>query len=300
MKQINILKFLFIMIILQSHISFLYGTTINTASNNSQLLQHALPSMLTEEDLDTLITIENPHFKSVVAFVIENALEQGIDNLLSDGLLRCYIQLCKNNNTFLARDLIDALPNIMIQLNQMKTKAPRPSLPNPVVGPEACNVSIVENLLNEILRNLTTCCNNAAIDFSGTYSAIQDIKNTLTACCNNILSDFQQTWTILAADFNGTFSLLEELDGDLNNCCNIMLAKLATIESEVTTLETAINSIEIDVNTISALISESATIFDEITAAFNICCNTIEGINNTANHVSCLAACIAVLCEPVC
>ena len=311
MKKVN-LKHLCIVIIVQSYISFLCGSPVTNIINNPQLLDYLIKAhiiqLMHQEPQTIYIVIEESHlnhFKSFISDIIKNEIEEKSKGTpgdrLSTGLLKCYKKLCNdNNNVFFVEDILGALPNLIIGLQNMKTKAPRPSLSNPVVGPEACSLVTVESLLNEILQKLIQCCTITSDDFNSTFSTIQDIKNTLTTCCEEFLQDFQYTWTILASGFNSTFSVLEAVDGDLTNCCNTMLAKLATIENQVAALSATIVDMQTDVDGITNAVNNSVSIFATIMTTFNACCVTIDSINNTANHITCVATCLAPLCGPQC
>lgn len=306
MKQSNILKFILITITLQTYLS-LYGNIVNDSISNPQFLDDLIKTYAVQCNLEkenSFITIADPDFKSFVTCIVEGALEERTHNNLSNGLLTCYKQLCNDNNTFAMDDLLDALPNLIIELHNMKARGPRPSSSNAVAGQQTCDLSAIENLLNQLLAKLIQCCNTIIADFNGTYSALFDLKNTLTICCEDVLKDFQETWTILGAGFNGTFSLLNTIGIELSNCCSAMIAGLSSIVSELSTIETTINTIEETVDSIEVEVTSLLSAMAVYEAVVIACCEIVGspagGIINTANHISCLLSCYDPPCIIVC
>ena len=241
----KLFRFLFILISLQS-VYFLLdaksrekGLKKNSIAKNmkeksklqsAQLYYNMIESALEENNTDLgYITIDNPHFKPFLISLVNNALEKGIENRLSNGLLRCYEQVCKNSNDFSVEDLKKAFPDLIAEFQQMQTRAPRQGVSSNIVGPgSSCNLSIIEALLRQIqvrigsiineftviidIKNtITECCANITNEFNGTFTAIFDVKNTLTECCANITNEF-----------NGTFSVLNSL---ATGCHNISITQ---------------------------------------------------------------------------
>lgn len=297
MKQFNILKFLFITIILQAHFSFLHGNIVNDGVNDSQLLDYLIKTYAIQSTLEkenSFITVENPDFKYFVTCMVEDALEEETDNNLPDGLVKCYKQLCNDDNTFAIKDLLDALPSLITRLHEIK----RGINFSPFLKPKPCDLSGIENALNEILAKLIQCCSTISADFNGTYSAIQDIKSTLTECCANFLKDFQETWTILNAGFNNTFSTLDIIDVDLTNCCDTILGLIFDIEQELGVINTTLlPTLQTNVNILHTDVSDLQTEINDLAAIFTTCCNAILELKDDFTFIACMASCIAPTCN---
>ena len=294
MKQI--LK-LFIVILLHNYIFFLHGVMDDPQLFSHLTKVHTIQSMLQAgRPKSTHITIENSYFRPFITVIIENTLEEKTDANLSNGLLRCYKQLCNDNNTFSIEDILDTLPSLIIGLHTLKAGINFP----PFLKPETCDLSGIENLLQEILTSLIQCCNNIPIDFNGTFSVIQDIKNTLTICCEDIFQDFQYTWTILNADFNGTFSTLNEINITLTNCCNAIISLITNIESEITYInDVLLPALEANVHSLSVSIGILHSEIAVVTSNFITCCHSINELESTFNFIACMASCLNPLCNIV-
>jgi hypothetical protein len=148
--------------------------------------------------------------------------------------------------------MLNAIPlsfESLKKLVQMRApRAPRIDAPtNPIVGPDdsnACDVQLSIGLLNQIIHEITECCNELqqdfivtfslvddvvttltlccdalATDFAGTFTTLTEINDTLTACCEQTTHDFQGTFTALAAGFNGTSTVLADIKNSLTGCC---------------------------------------------------------------------------------
>lgn len=286
MQFLRILKFYSIFFVLQWNI-FLLGTDFFQLPLIEQcVIKHngdifpikdaesspLVQSMLEKGNPDEVyITVENPLFKSFVFDLVKNALEQGTEYSLSNGLLRCYEQLLQDKNEFSLVDLKEAMPDLLGRADSMQLKASRPPLPYPIVGPGTCDLSTVNNMLSQIQTQIAQCCNNIFLDFQGTYS-------TITACCNNITSEFQQTWTILGVIQTDLSEVLVEL--------STILAISIDTNTKVTALEAAVTTIEIIVVGLETTVANIQS--------------TVNQIQSTVNGLACWDACFDPVCYGLC
>lgn len=306
MKRFNILKILTVVFVLQGYIFPLQGikTSSDNAISNPQLFDYVTKiytmqtTLKKEHPENTHITIEDPNFSSFVFCIVENSSKKETE--LSSGLLKCYKQLRDGNNTFSIEDVLDALPSLLTELQEIEAKAPRPSISNAVVGEGVCDLAAIDALLYAILTKLSLCCNTNTADFNGTFSALFDLKNTLTTCCSDVFSDFQQTWTILSAGFNGTFSLVNKVIIDLTNCCNAVIAGLSVVETDLDVSNVDASNIRNTVVSTLTVATSTEASFASLLALIIVCCNNVNDINSLANCASCILACYNEVCEAEC
>jgi hypothetical protein len=197
------------------------------------------------------VKVEDPIFKSYITSIVENALEQGLTNVLPHGFLQCYEQISNNKNVFLIEDLRNVIKVSLDVLADTNTKVSHPKI-HPIVGPLLCNTAVVIDLLLSIESLLVQCCNNNTVDFGMIFSDLAYIKNTLTICCENITNDF-----------NGTFSALAEFETTLTNCCAVEFFDLSGTYSA---LNYGFNSTE---TIITADFNGTVTLLDAITIVLN-------------------------------
>ena len=76
------------------HISFCVKSEIIFDNLAIAALQHG-------DIVQESIVVDNPHFKSYVISLVENALQDNAQEQLSNGLLNCYEQVCKDEKEFL-------------------------------------------------------------------------------------------------------------------------------------------------------------------------------------------------------
>jgi hypothetical protein len=202
-----------------------------------------------------------------VISLVENALQDNAREQLSNGLLNCYEQVCKDEKKFLVNDLIDAFPDLMAGLNRM-VKASRPQMQHPLAGPVGCDLSEIIRLLNYLYTLLAQCCNGATISFNGTFTVFNDLQGTLTQCCANT-----------TAEFDSTFTVINAIQNTLNTCCidftNALNGTFTVIANGINTLfprlVTDLNAIEVLLDTD---ISLANTVVDQIVA----CCGNLESL----------------------
>ncbi len=251
-----------------------------------------LQEFIIHEETET-ITINNKNFELFLSGIVQEAVQEEKQLMLSEALLRCYQSMMEDQKECFIKDLQEALPELlMIASAYCHDKAPRPgiasSIENEIVGPGACDLSAILQLLNQIFTALNRCCAILQQDFretwtilnagfngtftaiqdinadtSGTFSLLADINNSLTICCGNITREFQETWTILGAGFNGTFSVIAEINtdaagtfsvlADINNSLTICCENITREFQETwTILDAGFNGTFTVLNTISS------------------------------------------------
>jgi len=264
---------------LKSKIVFILFFFQNFISCIENIYAENLEASLKEDCQTAYVTIENPIFKSYILFLIEKGLEDGAEQSFSNGLLECYEKIVQNNNEFSIDDLKEAFTELIEGLQYLQTKAPRPIISNPIVGPPTCDLSEINTLLHEIRALIVGCCNNSTLSFNSTFTALYDLQNTLTVCCENITNEFDATFTVLynlqntltacclnvVNDFNGTFSALHF---GFNSTFSLLSAEFGTIDSTIEVITT-------DINTILSYYENCCVI---LTNEMNTCCQTVVSL----------------------
>lgn len=146
-------------------------------------------------------------------------------------LIRCCGQLEENNGSLYVNDLLEAYPLLLegySELLQELTKAPREAIGKPIVGPGACDLTSISQLLNSLEAQLFACCTTINLEFQATFSILNaDFVATITTI-DAIAACFSTSLTVgtiitqpgsycLANDVSGSFIIVaDDVVLDLN------------------------------------------------------------------------------------
>ena len=221
----------------QSLIQELRATVINsddphhygTAVQEITILCTILLNKIAQSCSDTLTIKLTMASRQLLQNLLEYTLQSINIETASQGLLRSYKRLIDNEHTVFVADLIQALPELMLALENETFKAPRPSAyataDGSLVGPLlTCNTSDITELLKNIKSillqcclNQQTCCAEILENFQETFTILADIKNTILT--TSIIADCNGTFSVINAGFEGTFTTLTEINNTLTECC---------------------------------------------------------------------------------